>query len=121
LSKSLTRKQAVRSADKAFSEYVRKRDEYCVTCGAKDRLQCGHLFSRVAYSTRWHEHNAFCQCAKCNMIHEYDPAPLTLYFLHRFGQNYYEELHSLHKTPMKFKTYQIEELARYYRRKADAC
>ena len=116
----MTRKQAVKAADKAFSEYIRKRDEYCVTCGSKDRLQCGHLFSRVAYSTRWNEHNAAAQCAACNMRHEYDPGPLTLYFLHRSGQDAYEELHSLHKSPMKFKTYQIEELANYYRRKTNA-
>ena len=121
MSKSLTRKQAVKAADKAFSEYIRKRDGYCVTCGSKDRLQCGHLFSRVAYSTRWSWDNAFCQCAKCNMIHEYDPAPLTLYFLRNFGQVHYEDLHKLHKTPMKFKTYQIEEIARFYKEKTNAC
>jgi hypothetical protein len=54
------------------------------------------------------------------MRQEYDPGPLTLYFLHRSGQDAYEELHSLHKSPMKFKTYQIEELANYYRRKTNA-
>jgi hypothetical protein len=54
------------------------------------------------------------------MRHEYDPAPLTLYYLHRFGQDSYEQLHMLHKSPMKFKTYQIEEMARYYKEKTNA-
>jgi len=54
------------------------------------------------------------------MIHEYDPGPLTLYYLHLFGQIHYEDLHKLHKMPMKLKTYQIEEMANYYRRKTNA-
>lgn len=100
-----SRKSLVRELDKAFSDYIRERDGWrCVTCGETDRelLQCGHLFTRAAYSTRWVEANAVCQCSRCNLRNEYDPYPLTTYFLDRFGREKYDELHRLHRTTAKF-------------------
>lgn len=115
--KSMTRKQAVKAADTAFSLYIRARDKSCVTCGSYKSLQCSHLFSRIAYSTRWNTQNAACQCSSCNLKHEYDPGPFTLWYLREYGNEMYEHIHSLYSSMVKFKTYQIEEIARYYRGK----
>jgi hypothetical protein len=112
---SKQRKSLVRQLDKAFGDFIKARDKRCVTCGAVENLQCGHLFSRVAYSTRWDEKNAFCQCRSCNMRHEYDPGPLTVYFLERFGPDVYAELHRKHKTLVKYSDSILSMLIQHFR------
>ena len=102
-SHSAERKKLVKELDKVFGKIVilldRKR---CVVCGKTENLQCGHLFSRVAYSTRWDFMNAFCQCRGCNYRHEHDPTPLTLYFINTFGKRAYEQLYRKYRTPIKY-------------------
>jgi hypothetical protein len=115
--KKPTRKTLVRELDKAFSLYIRARDGHCVTCGSHENLQCGHLFSRVAYSTRWDAMNAYCQCAPCNLETEYDPFMLTEYFLNKFGQDKYEELHAKYRKPVKYSNAELKELLEYWRKK----
>ena len=117
--KSTSRQSAVRALDKAFGDYIKARDGVCVICGTDKNLTCGHLFTRAAYSTRWNPNNAFCQCSSCNLRHEYDFYPLDSYARARHGNEAIDELHVVHKTPMKFKTYQLEEMARYWTRKAN--
>ena len=103
-----TRKRIVNKLDKVFSEYIRLRDERCVCCGSKERLQCGHLFTRAAYSTRWDTFNAYCQCASCNLRTEYDAGPLTSYFIRKYGIEAYDALHMLHRKPIKFTDTELE-------------
>lgn len=90
---SSDRKKAVEYADKWFSKYIRKRDGRCVVCNTTKNLQCGHLFSRKNYSLRWDERNAYCQCRGCNLRHEHDPAPLTLYYMRLYHSDDYERLY----------------------------
>lgn len=116
----MTRKSLVKAADRAFSRYIVARDKRCVTCGRRVNLQCGHLFSRTAYSTRWNPMNAACQCAGCNINHEGDPLPLTDYMVATWGREKIDELHALYHQPFKYKDYQLVELARYFTAKADA-
>lgn len=110
------RKSLVRQADKAFGDYIKERDNHvCVTCGAEDHMDCGHLFTRAAYSTRWAEQNAFAQCRGCNLRHEYDPGPLTIYFLRMFGKDAYENLHRVHKTTVKYHDDDLQKIIDRYR------
>jgi hypothetical protein len=112
-----SRKSLVRTLDKAFGDYIKERDRQCVCCGEinQELLQCGHLFTRAAYSTRWDERNAFCQCSSCNLRHEYDPGDLTNYFLRKFGQGEYALLHRIHRTPRKYRDAELQELIADYR------
>lgn len=100
----------IRKADRLLSRYVILRDGHCVTCGSMEALQCGHLFSRASYSTRWDDRNVFCQCRGCNLRHEYDPGPLTLVFLERYGKEDYEALHRKYRTPCKYTNKDLEDL-----------
>ena len=112
------RKKLVSRLDKVFSEYIRKRDGACVICGKRApevRLTCGHLFSRVAYSTRWDESLAFCQCTGCNNRHEYDPGLFIIWFAEKFGWDKYEEGHKKHRTPVKYTNGQLVELIEYWK------
>ena len=113
---SIKRKSLVWQLDKAFSDYIRERDGHrCVVCGSVRNLQCGHLFSRVAYSTRWSVKNAACQCSACNMRHEYDPFPLTNWFLCLYGDEGYRDLHRIHRTTVKFSDAMLAQMIEYYR------
>ena len=114
-----TRKGLVRKLDKAFSEYIRKRDKYCVVCGTRENLTCGHLFSRIAYSTRWDEGNAFGQCAGCNLRHEHDAYPFTKWFISKFSQDHWDDLHHKYSTIRKFTNHELEALIIHFETKTE--
>ena len=110
LPKKPSRKSLVRQLDETVSLLVRKRDKVCVTCGSIKRLGCGHVFSRVAYSTRWDLTNCHCQCAICNLKHEYDPYPYMKFLTDILGVEGVEALHRQYVTPRKWKDYELTGL-----------
>lgn len=90
-----TRKGLVRALDKVTSLLVRARDEKCVTCGTRENLQNGHLFSRSNHAARWSFLNCNAQCGGCNIRHEHDPYIYTEWFRRKFGEQVYHDLHRL--------------------------
>jgi len=110
MARKISRKGWVRKLDKLCGDIVKVRDGLCVCCGSKSSLTPGHLFSRVAYSTRWDLENIYCQCLSCNLRHEYDPYPLTNYFIEIRGRKKLDDLHRRYVTPRKFKDFQLQEL-----------
>ena len=103
----------VNKLDDAHSKFIRARDKRCVTCGAHDSLQCGHLFTRAAYSTRWDiatDGNAHCQCSSCNLRHEYDSYPFNNWYITKFGKPSWDAMHARHKSVYKMSTAQMSEL-----------
>lgn len=108
--RKISRKGWVKKLDALVKEIVIKRDGLCVVCGTRKNLQPGHLFSRVAYSTRWDLTNVYAQCRSCNFRHEFDPYPLVNYFIEIWGRAKLDTLHRKYVTPRKFKTFELEEL-----------
>jgi len=110
--RKVTVKSWVRKLDTLVKMIVLARDSACVTCGSRNNLEPGHLFTRAWYSTRWDLENVYTQCHNCNFNHERDPYPLTRYFLGKHGQKKYDELHKVAKTPHKgsWKIWELEEL-----------
>lgn len=85
--------------DKIMSRIVRLRDPACVTCGSFDNAQCGHYISRMFIATRWDITNCHRQCSRCNVMHEIDPVPYTLFIQREFGDEYPATLSALaHQT-----------------------
>lgn len=114
-----TRKGWVRKLDKLVSQTVIKRDKKCLVCGTTQNLTCGHLFSRVAYSTRWDLRNCYAQCLSCNLKHEYDPYPMIyavkgLVKMAIDPDEFIDSLHRIYVTPHKYKTYELEELYKQF-------
>ena len=108
-----SRKTLVRNLDKAVSEYIRKRDRWCVQCGASQRLTNGHIFTRKNYSTRFDvsdEGNCHCQCWPCNFRHTFDQWEYFKWYIDKFGQEKFDELRRRHKTVRKFKDFELQEL-----------
>lgn len=123
--KKISRSGLVKKLDAVFSQYIRERDQnICFTCnkvkGPDDVMTCGHLFSRVAYSTRWDEENASCQCWPCNFKHEFDFEPYRRKFVKRHGAKKYNSLYVKFKTAKKYANWELEELVEYYKNKLQA-
>ena len=121
--KKPTRKQLVNKLDKAFSDYIKYRDGFiCFTCekqlqpNTRD-CQCGHLFSRVFYSVRWDEMNAFCQCQSCNLRHEHDFSIYLEKFVETFSYKRFEQLKLKKNMPVKFTGNDLITLTNFYKAK----
>lgn len=115
------RKKLVKKLDTVFSMYIRKRDKYrCIVCGATREIrtiQCGHLFSRVANSTRFDEANAHAQCSGCNLRHEHDPEPYRRAWLAKHSQDEYDRVYAKWSNPTKFTISDLEIMIELYQNK----
>jgi len=114
--KKPSRKTLVKKLDQAVSLYIRNRDKACVVCGAVDKLNNGHLFSRIAYSTRWdvtEDGNCHAQCWPCNFRHERDSYPFNNWYIMKFGKDKWDELHRRYSTPRKYKDFELIDLLEY--------
>ncbi len=120
MGRKLTRKGLVKKVDEVHSKIIRIREKFCVLCGSRENLQCGHIFSRVSYSTRWDlakDGNAHGQCRNCNLNHEYHPYLFFKWYLNNFGKKRLEELHNRSRETKKYKNYELENLLRELKEK----
>lgn len=115
--KKPSRKSLVKKLDTVVSLYIRKRDGACVICGAVEQLTNGHLFSRAAYSTRWLELNCHGSCWGCNYRHEFDFYPYQNWFVKKYGQEVYDDLHRQYRTTKKWHNSDLEALIIEYSEK----
>jgi len=118
------RQKLVARLDRAFSKYIRARDGYCAlskhpehakSCGGV--LQCGHLYSRAAYSTRWNPKNAFGLCGGHNLFMEHDHEVWRAFKKHAVLTHGLEEVMRLqieHNTPHKYSNSDLRELITEY-------
>jgi hypothetical protein len=104
------RKKTVKELDTTLSLLVRTKNPHCVICGSSENLTCGHLFSRVAYSTRWDLQNTETQCMGCNLRHEFDPYIFYTWYKNKYGEKQFDELHRRYITPHKLTTNQLIEI-----------
>ena len=106
--KAPSRKRIVRDLDALFSEVIRKRDgDTCFVCGSRERPQCGHIFSRVSYRTRWDLANAVVLCSGCNLRHEFDPYPLLRRCIDYYGIGGLDALYARTKGASRIKTSEL--------------
>lgn len=105
-----TRKGWIRKLDKLVSQIVVAREPKCVTCGSTTSPTCGHLFSRIAYTTRWDLLNCHRQCLSCNFRHELDAFPYMEWFRKNYGQSALNRLHRKYGTISHFKDYDLKDM-----------
>lgn len=115
--KKRSRKAIVKELDKVFSQFIRQRDGRCVQCGKTDGLTCGHLFSRVNFSTRWDEENCWCQCFGCNLRHEHEFEPFRRVVEGKIGLSRYDSLWFRHNQMRRYKDFELTDLIKYYKDK----
>ena len=116
--KKTNRKSLVAKLDKVFGDYIKKRDGKCIVCGTRRGLQCGHLFTRAAYSTRWDEENAWGQCPGCNYRHEFDWMPMQDAVARKMID--VDALYIRHKKVAKLSNGDLESMIEHYKEKLAA-
>jgi len=117
---SKERKKLVKELDDVFSKYIRARDKRSVFSGSTEQLQCFHIFSRVSYSTRWNERNAFASTAKENLLYEHDTKwqhDVHTWFINKFGMNEFDKLHALWHKTTKFTDADLKLMIQLYKDK----
>lgn len=92
--KGTSKKAQVNQLDRLFSVLTRACGE-CVGCGATDRLQCAHGFSRRYRNVRWDFRNAFCLCQGCHMFYTHRPLEWDEWLLDRWGADLHAEIRTL--------------------------
>jgi hypothetical protein len=100
-------RQWFKKVDTAQSKYIRAATPYCVQCGTREHLTCGHLITRNCKSVRYDYRNCFTQCRDCNLRHEYNPELFTAWWLEEFGE---EEYNNLVRDSKRIRKWTVEEL-----------
>jgi hypothetical protein len=81
-----------------FSQWIRKRDKRCVTCGSTNQLQAGHFYHGVL---DFDEENINAQCKQCNHFKSGNLALYSIYLLKKLGLKKFNELNLRHYQAMK--------------------
>ena len=110
------------AADKWFSDYIRLRDKWtCQRCHrkfTKEQLQgldCGHYHTRGHNMTRFNEFNVASFCYGCHSYLDQNPKEKAELFLKRIGQEKFDELEVLSKTPYKNFKKEQKEISSHFR------
>jgi hypothetical protein len=105
--------------DNVFSLYIRARDKSCITCGAKENLQCGHFQSRKHNATRFSEINCASQCVRCNMFNQGEQYEFGKQLDLKYGEGTSEKLKQKAQEIKKWTVYELQELIETYKRKTE--
>lgn len=122
-----SRSKAMDKADRAFSLFIRTRDSQefqgkafrCISCGQIKPIEegdCGHYNNRQHMSTRFSELNCSCQCRKCNRFDEGNIQGYRKGLIKKIGLDKVELLEAMKYQTNKLSTFELEEIAKYYRK-----
>lgn len=104
-------KSIVRELDVVVSQIVRRRDKKCVICGSTQNPQAGHFIGRRHFAVRWDLTNVHQQCSGCNIGHNSNPIPYTLFIQQKYGEKYPETLDALSREPSLKRNERLDLLA----------
>lgn len=113
----VNRKLMKKKAWVVFSEWIRKRDRQCVTCGKAyweqelgewtiKGLQAGHFHHNVL---DFDEENVNCQCSQCNHYMSGNLAKYSIYLLDRLGKKKFMDLGIRAKMALKGELKSVED------------
>jgi hypothetical protein len=78
---------AIRSTDRNFSRYIRRRGA-CEICGRTDlKLENAHYFGRGREATRFDDKNCHCLCFTCHKKSHEDKDYYKNWMIEKYGQN----------------------------------
>lgn len=117
------RKQTLKGAKnklwKVFSEYIRKRDRCCISCGKKadwTELDAGHYYARTAgLATFFDPRNVNGQCRSCNLFRHGNLPAYALALQKKYGPNILEELDSERRKIKKYSVAEYQQLTEHYK------
>lgn len=105
---------------KAFSEYVRRRDEGkgCVTCGKSYEwkvLQAGHFIGGRNNSILFDERGVWGQCYICNIVKKGSGPEYYKFMLSQFGQDVIDDLIRISHETKKFTHEELQAMREDYK------
>jgi hypothetical protein len=110
-----------KKADKAFSDYIRTRDNYiCITCGKKGdkhNIDAGHYITRAALPTRYIESNVAAQCYFCNRWRQGEKDIMRQKLIDKFGIDEIERIETERFKTVKYSISDYEMLIEYFENK----
>ena len=109
-----SRRWLIRQLDIWTSMIVRRRDQMCVTCGARQSLQCSHFYSRRYLNIRFDLRNCNAMCVECNRRHNLDPRPYLAYMEAHYGPEVVAELRELKMSLQKVSDEELRRLLEEY-------
>jgi len=117
----------IATADKWFSLFIRLRDSddngyaRCCTCGKVAHfrnMDAGHFANRQFKAVRFNEKNVNTQCRHCNRFCEGNGAEYSMFMIKTYGEGTVKRLIATKKIYTKMGSFEIEQIAKYYREKA---
>lgn len=117
-----TRTQLIKDADKYFSLAIRYRDgemkrggwvTKCITCSVEKplkQMQAGHFMSRRYYATRWDDENVNGQCQGCNVWKYGEQYKYSKEIDLKYGEGTAEKLHLRAQVTRKINSQELEEI-----------
>lgn len=113
------RKKLVKDLDDIIRKIIRLRDNKCCSCGRQleDNMQVSHYIGRRHYSLRWDLRNCHGSCPGCNLLHNHNTLPYTMFMVRTYKEGILEELERIMMNHTKFSTTQLEELLTTYQEK----
>ena len=77
---------------------LRRAGHRCERCGARERLQWHHVYSRRYLSLRWEPLNLVMLCAGCHLFWHHNPLDAAKWFVEKFGTARQDALALLRQT-----------------------
>jgi len=124
-----SRSSLLDKADKQFSRYIRLRDALpggcfrCISCGRIlpiGQADCGHYQSRRHMSTRFDEDNCHAECRYCNRFSADHLIGYRANLMRKIGPQRLALLEVKKNTTRKWADFELDELAKAYKRLADS-
>ena len=106
--------------DAVFSEWVRRSQDCCFTCGKVEHwkdAQAGHFISRTFTCVRWNDMNVNRQCVSCNVFKHGNMVEYWLAMEKKYGREIIDWLNDIKRKPFKLHTSWLEEQIEFYRLK----
>ena len=105
------RKELEGLLDRAWSEYIRTRDQSCQYCGLKVEPHPHHIFGRRHNATRYDIYNGIGLCGKChNLIAHGEPEKFIEWFKKHVGEAQFDRLQECHRQVCKFSISDLQEI-----------
>lgn len=108
---------ARRELDRVVSIYTRMRDGRCVVCGGPAEVW-GHFIPRGCLAVRWHEHNGFGWCDRCNRLEQQTRTDPRWREIHEslIGPVALTKLESLSRSFVKYSEAELREKIVYFKK-----
>ena len=117
---------SLKSADSAFSKFIRVRDANrmgyicCISCGKLvfwTKCDAGHFIKRQHKSLRFSEKNVNGQCRECNWLKQGNDIEYAKGLERKYGPGIIEHLELAKRNTLHLGKFELKIIAAHYRKK----